>query len=94
MEGELTHIQRLLRLSDNAGMLYLWNKSVPSIEPQQTWMLRALILVNPHELSAYLTGYFTCFVKLVIPGPILRVNRHHVVILRIRNIIIFTSVPV
>ena len=33
VEGELTHIQEFDQLSDNVGMFYPLNKSVPSIEP-------------------------------------------------------------
>ena len=33
VEGELTHIQEFVQLSDNVGMFYPLNKSVPSIEP-------------------------------------------------------------
>ena len=34
MEGGLTHIQGFLQLSDNVGMFYPKNESVPSIEPR------------------------------------------------------------
>ena len=62
MEGKLTHIQGFLRLSDNVGMFYPQNKSVPSIDPH--WTPASLdatsaylfnLSVNPCELSAYLS---------------------------------------
>ena len=35
MEGGLTHIQGFLQLSDNVGMFYPENKSVPNIDPSK-----------------------------------------------------------
>ena len=60
MEGELTHIQGLLQLSNNVGMFYPKNKSVPSIDLHRSTanlgakVLTCLISVNPREISAYL----------------------------------------
>ena len=60
VDGELTHIQEFVQLSDNVGMLYLLTKvflALNPIEPRQPWMLQALtclISVNPRGLSAYL----------------------------------------
>ena len=47
MEGDLTHIQEFLQLSDNVGIFYPYRTKVLQvlipIEPQQTWMLRVLV---------------------------------------------------
>jgi len=47
MEGDLTHIQEFLRLSDNVRIFYPYRTKVLQAliptEPQQTWMLRALV---------------------------------------------------
>ena len=49
MEGGLTHIQGFHRLSDNVGMFYPRNKSVPNIGA--TWSPSA---ANLGAMSAYL----------------------------------------
>ena len=73
MQGGLTHIEGFLRLSDNVGMFYPKNKSVPSIDPLanlDAMSTSCLISVNPCELSAYLRmecNFLTSFLELVLP---------------------------
>ena len=55
MEGGLTHIQGFLRLSNDVGMFYPWNKSVPSIEPYWTpskfWCYTMFTCLTPPWMS-------------------------------------------
>ena len=62
MEGGLIHIQGFLQFSENVGMFYPKNKSVPSIDPHWT-------LANLDATSAYLFNICksTCFLELVLP---------------------------
>ena len=73
MQGELTHIQGFLQITNNVEMFYPQNKSVPSIETH--WTLAnldatsayiCLIFVNFCKLLRIECNFFTCFLEFVL----------------------------
>ena len=73
MESGFTHIQRFLWLSDNVGMFYPKNISVPSIDPPANLDASSAYLFNlckfPWTFRIPKNGmeFFTWFLELVLP---------------------------